>query len=195
MLVTARVGIAHRSNPSSTDLGPSPPVTPSARIASSRVQTARVCWVKTVVSRVSERRGSVSDLRSHADRLEQRLEQHGPDEATVTLHLTDNVFLRSSTCARWQLGIPHPPDCAQPSHVTRHQDRTTVVVDEANRPDGGTISGTHHGGGFFRDRRLPETATLCGITTRIRNGEPVGRTRRSEKSDREGSRRSGGPPS
>jgi hypothetical protein len=46
----------------------------------------------------------------HADHIECRLEQHGPDEATVTLHLTDDVFLRSYNWARWQLGIPLPPD-------------------------------------------------------------------------------------
>jgi hypothetical protein len=33
---------------------------------------------------------------------------HGSDEATVRLSLTDDVFLRSSNWARWQLGIPLP---------------------------------------------------------------------------------------
>jgi len=46
--------------------------------------------------------------RDHADFLEQQLERHGPAEATVTLHLTDDVFLRSYNWARWQLGIPLP---------------------------------------------------------------------------------------
>jgi hypothetical protein len=46
--------------------------------------------------------------REHADVLEQQLEQHGPAEATVTLHLTDDVFLRSYNWARVQLGIPLP---------------------------------------------------------------------------------------
>ena len=46
--------------------------------------------------------------RDHADLLEQQLEQHGPAEATVALHLTDDVFLRSYNWARWQLGIPLP---------------------------------------------------------------------------------------
>jgi hypothetical protein len=36
----------------------------------------------------------------HADHLEQQLEQHGPDERTVRLILTDDVFLRSYTWAR-----------------------------------------------------------------------------------------------
>jgi hypothetical protein len=31
----------------------------------------------------------------HTDHLEQQLEQHSPDQATVTLHLTDDLFLRS----------------------------------------------------------------------------------------------------
>jgi hypothetical protein len=46
----------------------------------------------------------------HAELLKQRLDQHPPDEATVTLHLTDDVFLRSYNWARWQLGIPLPVD-------------------------------------------------------------------------------------
>jgi hypothetical protein len=46
----------------------------------------------------------------HADLLEQQLEEHPTDQAPVTLHLTDDVFLRSSNWARWQLGIPLPVD-------------------------------------------------------------------------------------
>jgi hypothetical protein len=42
----------------------------------------------------------------HADNLEQQLEQHGPEESTVRLSLTDDVFLRSYNWARVQLGIP-----------------------------------------------------------------------------------------
>jgi hypothetical protein len=45
--------------------------------------------------------------REHADELEQ-LERPGSDEPTVRLSLTDDVFLRSSNCARWRLGIPVP---------------------------------------------------------------------------------------
>jgi hypothetical protein len=33
---------------------------------------------------------------------------HPLDEATMTLHLTNAVFLRSSTWARWPLGIAWP---------------------------------------------------------------------------------------
>jgi hypothetical protein len=49
-------------------------------------------------------------MREHADHLERQLEQHGPDEATVRLSLTDDVFLRSYNWARVQLGIPLPVD-------------------------------------------------------------------------------------
>ena len=44
----------------------------------------------------------------HADALEQQLQQHPADPATVILHLTDDRFLPSSTWARWPLGIPLP---------------------------------------------------------------------------------------
>ena len=47
---------------------------------------------------------------AHADYLVGHLEQHGPDEPMVRLSLTDDVFLRSYTWARVQLGIPLPPD-------------------------------------------------------------------------------------
>jgi hypothetical protein len=43
----------------------------------------------------------------HADRLEQ-LDQHPPDQTTVRRSLTDNLYLRSYTWVRWQLGIPLP---------------------------------------------------------------------------------------
>jgi hypothetical protein len=47
-------------------------------------------------------------LLEHADALEQQLERHGPDEPRVRLSLTDDVSLRFSNWARWQLGIPLP---------------------------------------------------------------------------------------
>jgi hypothetical protein len=46
----------------------------------------------------------------HANHFERILEQHAPDEATVTLSRTDDVFLRSYNWARWHLGIPLPVD-------------------------------------------------------------------------------------
>ena len=49
-------------------------------------------------------------MRAHADELEQQLERHPPDQAMVTLHLTDDLFLRSYNWAGWQLGIPLPVD-------------------------------------------------------------------------------------
>jgi hypothetical protein len=41
---------------------------------------------------------------------ERPIDRHGPKQATVTLHLTDDLFLRSSNWARVQLGIPLPED-------------------------------------------------------------------------------------
>jgi hypothetical protein len=57
----------------------------------------------------AQREKGLPSMREHADQLEQQLEQHSPDQATVTLHLTDDLFLRSYNWARWQLGIPLPP--------------------------------------------------------------------------------------
>ena len=45
----------------------------------------------------------------HADRLEQMLEQHGPDEPMVTLAMNDAVYLRSYRWAQFELRIPLPP--------------------------------------------------------------------------------------
>ena len=56
------------------------------------------------------REKGLPSMREHADYLEWHLEQHGPDEVTVRLVLTDDVFLRSSNWARWQLGIPLPKE-------------------------------------------------------------------------------------
>jgi hypothetical protein len=44
----------------------------------------------------------------HATVIEEHLERHGPGELMVRLSLTDDVFLRSYTWARLQLGIPLP---------------------------------------------------------------------------------------
>jgi hypothetical protein len=44
----------------------------------------------------------------HANVIEEQFERHGPHEPMVRLSLTDDVFRRSSTWARWQLGIPLP---------------------------------------------------------------------------------------
>jgi hypothetical protein len=58
----------------------------------------------------SWRDGDLPSKLVHADLLERQLEQHGPAEAAVTLHLTDDVYLSSYNWARWQLGIPLPVD-------------------------------------------------------------------------------------
>jgi hypothetical protein len=47
--------------------------------------------------------------REHVCHVEHVLEQHAPDEAMVTLSLTDDVYLRSYNWARLRLGIPLPP--------------------------------------------------------------------------------------
>ena len=49
-------------------------------------------------------------LLEQADCLESQPEQHAPDEPMDRLRVTDDVFLRSSTWARWQLVIPLPED-------------------------------------------------------------------------------------
>ena len=49
-------------------------------------------------------------LLEQADSLKSQLEQHAPDEPMDRLRLTDDVFLRSCTWARWQLAIPLPED-------------------------------------------------------------------------------------
>jgi hypothetical protein len=56
------------------------------------------------------REKAVPHILEHADSLEQQLERHGLDEPTVRLSLTDDVYLRSSAWAHWQLGIPLPAD-------------------------------------------------------------------------------------
>lgn len=48
-------------------------------------------------------------VREHAQRLERMLDEHGPGEATVSLNLSDDVYLRSYNHARLVLGIPLPP--------------------------------------------------------------------------------------
>jgi hypothetical protein len=54
------------------------------------------------------REKALPSMLEHADYLEQRLERHGPDEPTVRLSLTDDMFLRSFNWACWHLGIPVP---------------------------------------------------------------------------------------
>ena len=46
-------------------------------------------------------------MREHADHIERLLERHGPDEPTVPLSLTDDVFLRSYNWAQLERGTPY----------------------------------------------------------------------------------------
>jgi hypothetical protein len=56
------------------------------------------------------REKALPSMLEHANVIEEQLERHRPAEPTVRLGLTDDVFLRSYNWARWQLGIPLPPD-------------------------------------------------------------------------------------
>jgi hypothetical protein len=47
-------------------------------------------------------------MQGHTDIIKRRLDQHAANEHTVTLHLTDDVYLRSYNWARLELGIPLP---------------------------------------------------------------------------------------
>jgi hypothetical protein len=55
------------------------------------------------------RKKALPSLLEHADRREHAARGAAPGEPTIRLSLTDDVFLRSSNWARWQLGIPVPP--------------------------------------------------------------------------------------
>jgi hypothetical protein len=74
------------------------------------VPTIKLPWEtwRAVIAALREK--GLPYMLEHADSLEQQLERHGPDEAIVRLSLTDDVFLRSSTWARVQLGIPLPAE-------------------------------------------------------------------------------------
>ena len=61
---------------------------------------------RAVITALREK--GLPSMLEHADQPERQLEPHPPDRATVTLSLTDDVFLRSSTWARWPRGIPLP---------------------------------------------------------------------------------------
>jgi hypothetical protein len=61
---------------------------------------------RSVVAALREK--GLPSMLEHADRLELQVEQHPLDQATVTLHLTEDMLLRSSNWARVQLGILLP---------------------------------------------------------------------------------------
>ena len=54
------------------------------------------------------REEGVPSMLEHANAIKEQLERHGPDEAIVRLSLTDDIYLRSSTWVRGQVGIPLP---------------------------------------------------------------------------------------
>ena len=72
------------------------------------MRTIALSWEtwRAIIATLRER--ALPYMLEHADQLEQQLERHGPDEPVVRLSLTDDVFLRSYTWARVQLGIPLP---------------------------------------------------------------------------------------
>ena len=74
------------------------------------MRTITLSWAdwRAVIALLREK--ALPFMIEHADSLEQQLERHGPDEPTVRLNLTDDVFLRSYNWARWQLGVPLPPE-------------------------------------------------------------------------------------
>jgi hypothetical protein len=93
----------------------------------------------------------------HADQLEQQLDQHPPDQETVTLHLPNDLFLRSFNWARVQLGIP----C---NRSGKH-----VQVRNGSTPNSGAISHTKHQA-RASSSVLPETSWSSGewsVTTRL----------------------------
>jgi hypothetical protein len=61
---------------------------------------------RTVIDVV--RAKALPSMLEHADHIERLVEQHGPNEPTVRISLSDDVFLRSYNWARVQLGIPLP---------------------------------------------------------------------------------------
>jgi hypothetical protein len=63
----------------------------------------------------------------HTDIPEQQLVRQARDDATVRLNLPDDVFLRSSTRERWQLGISAADELRRrSSRITKTGWRTPV---------------------------------------------------------------------
>jgi hypothetical protein len=76
------------------------------------MRTITLPWVtwRTVIAVLGEK--ALPHMLEHTDHLERQLEHYGPDQATVTLILTDDVFSCSYYWARWQLGILLPVEGA-----------------------------------------------------------------------------------
>ena len=64
------------------------------------MRTSTLTWESWRASIGVLREQALHSMRERADHIERLLEQHGPYQATVTLHLTDDLFLRFSTWAR-----------------------------------------------------------------------------------------------
>jgi hypothetical protein len=75
-----------------------------------RMATITLPWEtwRAVIAVLREK--GLPSMLEHTNVVEQQLERHGPDEPTVRLSLTDDVFLRSYNWARWQLGMPLPAE-------------------------------------------------------------------------------------
>jgi hypothetical protein len=86
----------------SGDYGPAP----KPRTMNVSMNTITLPWEDWRAVIAVLRESAVPYMREHADIRERQLEGHAPDEATVRLSLTDDVFRRSSNWARWQLGTP-----------------------------------------------------------------------------------------
>jgi hypothetical protein len=52
-------------------------------------------------------------MREHVDCIEQQLEEHAANESLVSLSLPDDIYLRSFTWARVELGCPPSTDGAE----------------------------------------------------------------------------------
>jgi hypothetical protein len=73
---------------------------PKPRAAILSMRTITLSWETWCAIIAALRKKGLPHMLDHAERLEQQLEQHSPDRATVTLSLTHNVFLRSFNWAR-----------------------------------------------------------------------------------------------
>jgi hypothetical protein len=65
----------------------------------------------------------IASMRGHVALIEEHLESQPPAEELVALPLSEDVYLRSVTWARWKLGLPLPAsDERQPPRppVRRH---------------------------------------------------------------------------
>ncbi len=105
------VPVSRGLNPETTPIGEG--VGANERRAMNAIDLPWETW-RAVIA-VLRAKGLTSML-EHTDLLEQQLDRHPPNQATVTLHLTDDVFLRSFDWARWQLETPLPDDASGSAH-------------------------------------------------------------------------------